>query len=116
MAVVDRSGRPGDRDLFALLVDEGVLERGRLVHGRRLLEAVACGLPLVRRDEDLPERLPADVLLVRIAARAPGGLVQVRDPALLVQRAEQRRCGVDDRLQELVLRPQLRLQPLVVEP
>ena len=67
-------------------------------------------------DEHVPERLPANLFLIRIAARAGGGQVQIGDAAFTIERAEQGRRGIDGRLEELELGAQLGLEPLVVEP
>ena len=68
VVLVERGGRPGDRQLLAHLVDEGLLEAGRLVCGCRLLELPAPFFTLLRVDEDLPERLSLDVVLLDVAA------------------------------------------------
>ena len=109
LRVVERCCRPRDRQSLADLVDERVLEADRLVRGRRLLEPAAPLGSRLLADEDLPERLPLDVVLLDVAARLPGGVVQVRDPALAVERAEERGRGVDDRLEELDLCAELGL-------
>ena len=58
----------------------------------------------------------ADVLDVLEAARALARGVVVDDPAVGVERHQQRRRRVHDRLEEGELRAQLGLQPFVVEP
>ena len=80
------------------------------------LEPAAGGTALLGPDEDVPERVPAHLLHVLEAGGPACRFVQVRDPALAVERAEKRRRRVHGRLEEVDLRAQLRLQALVVEP
>ena len=84
--------------------------------GGILPEAIAHLVALRGRDEDVPEVLVADVLDVLVAARPLAGGVVVGDPPIRVEGHQQRRCRVDDRLEEDVLRPHLGLQPFVLEP
>ena len=58
----------------------------------------------------------AHVLDVLVAARALAGRVVVGDPAVRVERHQQRRRRVHDRLEEDELCAHLGLQPLVLEP
>ena len=116
VVVVERRRRPRNRQSFAQLVDERVLEAPLLVGGRRLLEPAVPLIPRLGPDEDVREHLPLDVVLEDVAACVPGCVVQVRDPPFAVDRAEQRGGGVHDRLEERDLRAKLRLEAFVVQP
>ena len=67
-------------------------------------------------DEDVPEvRALEPAAVVVVPARDLHRAVEVPDPALRVDDGEQARCGVDDGLEEPVLRTELGLQSLLLE-
>ena len=114
--LVDEGRRlPGDHPFVAERVREDVLVLGRGERRRRVVEALDHRLPLDGVDEDLPEVPALDPGPIAQAARDLDGAVEVPYPALGVDDREEARGGVDDRLQEAVLRAQLRLQPLLLE-
>ena len=114
--VQERRGRPRDHHLLAAPVDERVLPGGRRDGPGFFSKRSRTSSRSRRRDEDVPEVLVADVLDVLVAARALAGRVVVGDPPIRVERHQQRRRRVDDRLEEDELRPHLGLQPFVLEP
>ena len=116
LVVGDRRRQPRDRELRAASVDERALELHRPVLGRRGLESFAQPVPLGRRGEHVPEELVTDRLRVVASARATRGGVEVDDPAVEIDRAEQRRRRVDDRVEKAHLRAQIGMTALVLDP
>ena len=88
--------------------------RGREIR-RRLVEARLHRLALGLVDEDVPEVLIPEIVLVREAARLERGPVLVQDPAVRPHDDEQARGRVRDRLEEEELRAEVGLEPDVLE-
>ena len=88
---------------------------GRAMLGRGGTEARDHRPALAGIDEDVPEETPLDLRGGREAARLDSGRIEAPDPAVGVDCGEQARRGAHHGEQPLVLHPQLRLEPLVVE-
>ena len=114
--LVDQRGRlPGDHALLPVGVGEDVLVlRPREVRGR-VPEALDHRRPLGGVDEDVPEVPPLDSGAVVEPARDLDRAVEVRDPAIGVDHREEAGGGVEDGLEEAVLRAELGLQALLLE-
>ena len=72
-------------------------------------------LALVRVDEDVPEVLPAQLLIARVAARLERREIELEDPALRVHVREQAGSRVGQDTRQTDLGAELCLEPLVVE-
>ena len=113
--VLHRGCAPVDRADLAPRVRERVLVLARRVVRSQRVEARDHAVALARLDEEVPEVLPARELLVLEAGRLERGDVDVADAAVGPDVHEQARRRVRHRADERDLRPQLRLQPIVLE-
>ena len=89
---------------------------GRAGAGRARSRSARAARPAPRARRRRPRRLMPDRLRSVASAGAAGGGVEVDDPSLGVERAEQRRGRVDDRLEEGSCARRSAWQPLVLEP